>query len=437
MLNQQILRVFSKRNAQDNAMLKLQEKVKTVGLEKAFFCNQTEERNWFSFTIKLPEYMVCDQKDTGRCWAFAAYNFLRNWFIKSYDLKDFLFSINYIAFFDLLEKANSFLELVLATLEDRTDCRLLDFKLQQPIQDAGQWHFFVDLTEKYGLIPYDAMPDTQISEKTGELVLYLTQILREGAFRLRNNHANGKQWLIQEKQSILYKIYGLLVACLGKPPEHFTLKMEKKTGEVVIDKGLTPVFFLNKYIKISLKDYIAIINIPVTQRPYFKMYTVKYLGCIWENEFATFYNVPLVLFKKMIVNQLQDGYPVWFGCDSKQFVDKDEGILSLKNFNYDVIGYDITEMNKGAALEYHISSLNHAMLFKGVQYTPDKIISHWYAENSYGPFKGHHGFISMSDEWFNRFVYEAVVHKKYIDGFLDACVEKVQLEPWDSLGALA
>lgn len=45
----------------------------------------------------------------------------------------------------------------------------------------------------------------------------------------------------------------------------------------------------------------------------------------------------------------------------------------------------------------------------------------------------------MSDSWFDKFVYQAVVHKKYLTSAQQDALKKepIVLNPWDPMGSLA
>ena len=61
-------------------------------------------------------------------------------------------------------------------------------------------------------------------------------------------------------------------------------------------------------------------------------------------------------------------------------------------------------------------------------------------ENSWGKKGTNDGYYTMTDEWFNEYMYEVVVHKKYVTPELIEAYNKdemVELPLWDPMGALA
>ena len=134
-----------------------------VGLPGAAFRNEAlrDIRHLFSLDIKTMP--VSNQKATGRCWLFAALNLLRENIAGTHKLEEFELSQNFMAFWDKYEKINYFLDLVLQTLEEPTDGRVITW-LMGSFQDGGQWDMFVNLVRKYGVVPKQAMPETFNSE---------------------------------------------------------------------------------------------------------------------------------------------------------------------------------------------------------------------------------------------------------------------------------
>ncbi|MCD8218740.1 MAG: hypothetical protein LUD01_12075 [Clostridiales bacterium] len=308
--------------------------------------------------------------------------------------------------------------------------------------------FFVRLTEKYGMVPYEAMPDTAVSARTGELIGLLSDMLRICACELLENREKGSGWLKQRKQEELYRIYRLLVICFGEPPREFDvppvfaarerLTLRESDVAAISDTGkrVTPQKFARHYMPVAWKDYVPVINVPCKDRPFYREYTVKYQGCLWGAKSPRYLNLPLEVLKGLVRIQLEDGMPVWFGCDSRMFADKEQGILTPENFDYAAAGCDRCALDKGRALQYHVSCLTHAMVFHSV--TGQGEHTRWLAENSYGAKAGHEGYLSISETWFDRYVYEAVIHRKYMkQAGIEPEGEVITLEPWDPIGALA
>ena len=59
----------------------------------------------------------------------------------------------------------------------------------------------------------------------------------------------------------------------------------------------------------------------------------------------------------------------------------------------------------------------------------------WMVENSWGASSGYKGFLIMTDEWFEEYMFRLVVEKKYVpDDILDLLDKKPQKLPaWDPM----
>ena len=132
------------------------------------------------------EMPVTNQKSSGRCWGFAGLNLFRIYLGRKYNLKKFEFSQSYFMFWDKFEKSNYFLENIIATLNEPRDGRLIMHLVSNPIQDGGQWHMFINLVNKYGVVPQSEMPETFQSSKSKRMNRMITRKLREFSKNLRD-----------------------------------------------------------------------------------------------------------------------------------------------------------------------------------------------------------------------------------------------------------
>jgi bleomycin hydrolase len=76
-----------------------------------------------SLSTHLDDWKVTNQERSGRCWLFAGLNLLRVGVMRKTGLKDFEFSQNHAMFWDKIERANYFLEAIIATAASGTCSR--------------------------------------------------------------------------------------------------------------------------------------------------------------------------------------------------------------------------------------------------------------------------------------------------------------------------
>ena len=353
----------------------------------------------FSNTIskQLP---VTNQKSSGRCWGFAGLNLLRLEIAKNYNLSNFEFSQNYFMFWDKLEKANYFLENILKTLDQNYDSRLMMHLLQAPVQDGGQWDMFVNLIEKYGLVPKSVMPETNHSSKSSMMNYFLTHKLRECAFILRKSkkpRTTIKQ-LKSKKEEMISVIYSLLCMFLGNPPTKFDWSIKDKNNKFTRFNNLDPLDFYHKFTKVKLKNKVCLIHAPMSNKKMNELYTIDFLGNVVGGNIIKYANVEINELKKAAIKSIKNDEAVWFGCDVGKMFNRELGIMDMDLYDYE-------------------------KLF----------------ENSWGDKNGDKGYYLMSDSWFDEYNYEVVVDKKYLSNkSLEIFNRKPHnLEPWDPMGALA
>ncbi len=435
------LGIYSSDFNADRASRVARDAVMSVGLLNSCKNPAAIRRANHEFSLSLKQGKMTNQKQSGRCWLFAATNVMRFRIIKSCNLENFELSQSYLLFWDKLEKSNWFLENILDTLEEPVEGRLVSYLLTDPVCDGGQWDMAVNLINKYGVVPKYSMPESSISSGTREMNRVLTELLRNDACILRDLASQGthRQTLEEKKAAMLNDIYRMLCICLGEPPKTVDMEARDKDGNFIQEIGLTPREFFKKYVDMDLNDYISLINAPTADKPFHRRYTVRMLGNVKEGNPICYINLPIEDLKKAAIAQLKDGEPVWFGCDMGPCINRDLGIMDTSLYDLsDFFQLDLP-MTKGQRLDYGQSLMTHAMVFQGVNLTGDETPTRWRVENSWGEDPGQKGYFIMSDDWFNEYMYQVVVNKKYLTKEqLDILnTETIALNPWDPMGSLA
>ncbi len=395
----------------------------------------------FSDVITTEMKKVTNQKSSGRCWGFAGLNLMRISLAEKYNLGDFEFSQNYFMFFDKLEKSNYFLENIIQTLDESYDSRLMMHLLHSPVQDGGQWDMFVNLIEKYGVVPQSAMPESFQSSQSGMMNRFLTRKLREFAWTLREmNNKKGitVSDLRKEKEEMMSVIYSMLCVCLGNPPEKFDWQTRDKKNKFIRLTDISPVDFYKKHSGVNLKDKVCLIHAPMSNKKMNELYTVSFLGNVVGGQIIKYANVEINDIKKAAIKSIKNNESVWFGCDVGKMFHRELGLMDMDLYDYEALFDTKFGMNKATRLEYGDSMMTHAMLFTGVDLADGKSRK-WRVENSWGIKGGDKGYYLMTDKWFDEYNYEIVVDKKYLPKrILDLFDrEPVKLAPWDPMGALA
>ena len=387
------------------------------------------------------EMPVTNQKSSGRCWGFAGLNLFRIYLGRKYNLKKFEFSQSYFMFWDKFEKSNYFLENIIATLNEPRDGRLIMHLVSNPIQDGGQWHMFINLVNKYGVVPQSEMPETFQSSKSMRMNRMITRKLREFSKNLRDAYKKGAS--LEElrfiKTDMLGIVYRLLTIHLGTPPEIFEWQVRDRKKNFHRFEGLTPKRFFLDHVCLDLKDYVCLINCPMSDKTYNQVYTVEYLGNVVGGEDIRYLNLPSKRLKETAIASIKGDNPVWFGCDVGKHFHRKLGVMDMELFDFDLFYGTDFPMTKGDRLEYGDSQMTHAMLFTGVDLGKKNNPIKWRVENSWGSKRSDKGYDIMTDKWFDEYNYEVVVHKQYLyDKELEIYErEPVKLPPWDPMGALA
>lgn len=425
-------------NYQINAKYSAVENAATKnGLLNALENRASHAANLPVFSIDLTNDPVSNQKQSGRCWMFAALNTFRHKILTEFKLENFELSQAYTFFWDKYEKSNWFLEQIIGTSDLEIGDRKLKFLLDVPQQDGGQWDMVMALFQKYGVVPKDIYPESISSSASRELDQYLNKILRQDAQILRELIQNGGD-VAAKKAELLQEIFNYLAMTLGLPPQKFNFEYRDKDDQFHKFDSITPQAFYEKFVDIKLDDYVSVINAPTADKPYNKSYTVEFLGNVIGARDVRHLNVDMDRFKKLAIAQMQAGETVWFGCDVGQVSNRQDGLLTMDAYDFSAMDLNFTQ-DKASRLDYSESLMTHAMVLTGVDLDNAGNSLKWKVENSWGEKVGKKGYFTASDAWMDEYTYQIVVRKEFLTAEELAAYEAEPevLLPWDPMGALA
>jgi len=391
-----------------------------------------------SFSTKLDDWKVTAQMRSGRCWLFATLNLLRVGAMKKMNLKNFEFSQAHIHFWDKFERANHLLEAVIETSDRPVDDRTIHFLLSDPIGDGGQWNMAMNLIRKHGLVPKSAYPESNSSSATRWMNAELKNILRSSACEIRAIVDGGGS--IDEarahKEKRIADIWNMLCIHLGTPPKTFNWQWRDKDNEFHRNGRMTPQQFAAEFVDIDWENYVCIVNDP--RNEYYQTYTVDFLQNVAGGPPVVYLNVPSKEMKGVTQKLLEDGMPVWMGCDVGKGMDRKRGLWDAELF--DVGGLYGVEygMDKADRLRHNQTMMTHAMLFTGVDVVNGRP-RRWRVENSWGQDTGQKGYYTMNDSWYDQYMFEIAAPTSYLNEKMQAGLETepVVLPAWDPMGSLA
>ena len=368
------------------------------------------------FNVETKSQTIENQKSSGRCWMFSGLNVLRADFAKKTDSLQVEYSQAYLTFYDLLEKSNLFLEGIIASAQKPIDDIRVQFFFKSPIGDGGTFCGIADLTEKYGLVPKDVMPETFSSESTSRMRQLLSSKLREYGLKLRKMVADGKKdkELTGEKTKMLGEIYHMLTMLYGEPPTKFTYAFDDKKGKPLPAKEYTPLTFYKETVGESLNGtFIMAMNDP--RREYYKTYEVEYDRHTHDGHNWKYINLPMEDIEQMAIAALKDGHKMYSSYDVNKLLDRTRGYADTENFDYGALFGTTFPMTKAERISTFDSGSTHAMTLTAVDVDADGKPVKWKVENSWGATWGENrGCLIMSARWFREYMFRLVVPNKYV-----------------------
>lgn len=358
-----------------------------------------------------------DQKSSGRCWIFAGLTMMRVPMLKTYG-KEFSYSHNFISFWDKYERANNFLEKTIM-MGDRSvrDPAMVEH-LEHAFTEGGEWELFVNLVDKYGVVPSYAMPETEASNNSS---MYLTPLkirLREAAGVLHKMAQQGDYDGAQRyKQQVMAQVRSLLRLYLGAPPKTFEWQPPQDPAAPLMQ--MTPLLF-----RAANPTYFANL-VHLTHLPYVQTNVrvqIPEATNMVEGECLRGLNVGMDVMQEAIRRSIKGGDLVFCGIET-QHLDREKRLWSLCGDQSDALfgGALPYRLSKGDRLLYRTTGVAHAVALMGCDDvgTRRRDVPSPFAELNEPMWRIVNSWKDRTDiyatnRWLEEYLYDIIVDRKYL-----------------------
>lgn len=357
-----------------------------------------------------------NQSSSGRCWIFASLNMLRSASLDAYGEK-FAYSQNYIAFWDKIERANFYLERMIALADHPRDDRLMDNIRSSAFTDGGEWVYFKNIVKKYGLVPDYAMPETKFSGQSRAYNSIIQGILKEQATILQKMVQDGasRSEVTAHKEKVMQKVITALTKFLGAPPRDFRWKDQDG-----IRRQMTPLEFAEQS-PVKLDDYVEVSFLKEEKEGlWLKLKDTN--NMVGGDSHASF-NLGIDEGLEALRKSIKDGSPALCMSEVKS-LDFPKTLFSIENDQTEsLLGMDdLPKLSKSDRLQAGVTTIAHAMMFIGCdeastsRFEGDPALRKeidgplWLVENSWEDATE----VFMTDKWVREYLYEMVIPKKYL-----------------------
>lgn len=432
------IQILNKDNPQ---VRQLRAAAQNLGFSNVALNPEIVRRHTEHYSYTLPRGEISNQQGSGRCWIFAAANMLRSQMIKEGLVNtSFQFSHNYIWFYHFLEQTNRYLEKLITDRGKQFNPENLRDHLKFQPEEGGYFEYFSYLVNKYGLVPIEYMPDTAQSFYPGDLVDELTREINLIALEMENKiqkqRKSSAEKLRKDKNKDMARVFRILATHLGLPPIHFDFRIRKleqpdtnhKVGQLVIEpaaiKTMTPLQFTREWVGFNSEDWVTLTANPLQEKDTHYRIRNSMIGVPGE-ETIDFHrhslNISPEELEQMTLASLKAEIPVWTAVDISQDVDHETGIMHPEIYNRAAVyGPKYRQRDRQLTREAGVYSTfyapRHAVLIYGVDF-PNSASPHpikFRVENSWGYWAGDWGEYHMYRDWFLKYNYEIVVHKKVL-----------------------
>lgn len=399
---------------------KYSEKLKTQNIRE--FCTNQDilRENEFKFNLDLGMNSISNQYSTKLCWLYATLNFLKTSIAEKLNADKMTFSLSYsfLAFYDKLEKSNYLYQMII-DLPDATDFHFCDSSnydesfielLKNPFRENGSVYFALHLIKKYGVVPFEVMPETVTYKSPDDFIRVFSQKLRSDVYKLiEAKSANLDQYEL--KNRFLNENYSILASVYGEPPTSFDYTYKNIFVEQIKVFDITPVQFLDRFCTVNLDDYVLVACNDISSKPFYSVFERNYYNNIYGEDFS-YLNLPIGEVKDLVLKQLKSGEAVIFSSENKKYRDINSTVLDLRLFDYEKI-FGISDLTRRQAQESMDITSKHWLVFRGVQ-IENGVPVRWKVEDSRGVSENSNGYYVMNDNFFNHCVMFAFISKKHL-----------------------
>ncbi len=373
----------------------IENEIVTLGLREA--CLTNKENYEFKFNIEVPRVKTYNQFDSNQCNIYSSLRMIKDILRQTSDLAtDFLdISANYIAFYDKLEKVNTY-------YDELINCKnismgFINTKINKYIGSYGTFYFCKKIIDKYGLVPSKDMKEVDENYDDSLTIELLKNKLKTDSLILREIKDLEERRKI--KKGLIFEAYQFLSKIYGNPPTSFEIR-----GEL-----LTPIDFKNRYLKNYLDDYVTTTLLP--KNVLFDSYS--FVPSMYLADKEEIITLPKEELERAILKQLQDGISIWFSAEESTALDSKNGVLDYNAYNFNK-KLRIKEISKNDKMKLDIINYDHAMCITGALFIKNKTVQ-YKVDNSFADIGRFNGNLIMTPAFLENCVITLVINKKYIN----------------------
>lgn len=457
-LTEDHISVFSDNYHQDLVGRKVGEMLGNIPLDYLALKRSTMQQDDWNYKYTLPvEPKITDQFHTGTCWLAAALNCLRYPLIESLKLDPcFEFSRGYLFFWNKIEMCNTILESLWALRDQGLDNPYV-FQHINPstsfLSDGGYWQWFVNLVQKYGIVPKNMYNDGMTAIYSEDMNTVLKKMINYTAQDIIGNSEWTDEEFDEYKEEKMNEIYGIVVRFMGEPiskDKAFVWKFKNQEGLYQELKDMTAMKLFRLSAPNQLETKFVFINDDRYPERYWKHYFVEHSMNVVSGKPCHFINVPKDVMKRAMMKSIQLGKPVWIGADVSNDFDPEFKTWDSSRFDINgVVGCDVQRTTQEEQLAHNTVPC-HAMTLAGVDCDDndsDNINYYkWRILNSWGFGDTDHefdkGYYRMTDSFVDKYLQMAVLdiecfEEEDFEKIIQYKYEPITIKPWDIFGTLA